>query len=477
VVGTGYVGLVAGACFAEWGNSVNCIDIVEDKIERLKRGLLSIHEPGLQPLLERNRAAGRLFFTTSYHEALEGCDFVFIAVNTPLTPEGSADLSQVYSACQQIGEAVGKVRPIIVIKSTVPVGTGDLMERVLAQANGYHEPMLLVANPEFLRQGSAVDDFMRPSRVIIGSNQRSAAESVAELYQGLDCPVLITKLRDAEMIKYASNAFLATKISFINEVASICEKVGADVCEVSRGMGLDERIGRAFLNAGIGYGGSCLPKDIAALAHMARSHGLDSKLLDAVAQVNLDQRRRVVQRLQDVLGTLEDVTVCIFGLSFKPGTDDIRDAPALDIVRLLRSHGASVRVYDPVAKEEGCNSITEATYCVDPYQAAEGCDALIIATEWSEFKGIDLGRLRALMRRGVFVDGRAVFDPEMVRLAGFSYIGVGRPDEESATGQANSQVGETSTGIIDISVAGGLQGKLRSSPSHHSIEWDGGYSE
>jgi len=429
VVGAGHVGLVTAACLADMGHRVVCVDVDEEKIALLHQGRLPIYEPGLQPYLDKGAASGLLRFTSSYEEALEGIEFIFIAVNTPSTPEGAADLRYVRDAAHRIGQALKGGRPIVVNKSTVPVGTSETVDHILSAENSAIEGLPIVSNPEFLREGMAVHDFFHPDRVVLGSRDPEAAACVAELYRPLNCPILITDVKTAEMIKYASNAFLATKISFINEIASICEGVGADVTQVALGMGWDRRIGPDFLRAGLGYGGSCLPKDVKALAHMACIYGSHPQLLNAVMQINVDQRRRVVRRLREVLGSMEDKPIAVLGLSFKPDTDDIRDAPALDLIRLLEYEGAHVRVCDPragdCAREEGL----DITYCGDAYEAAQGCLALIIATEWDEFCSLDLARLKQCMARPVLVDGRNVLDPITVRQHGFTYLGIGRSEQ------------------------------------------------
>ena len=428
VVGAGHVGLVTAACLAELGHRVTCVDVDEDRIEALRGGAVPIHEPGLEPLIEGHRSTGALKFTSSYEEALEAVEFIFMAVNTPSTPEGAADLRYVRRAARQIGGALKDGRPIIVNKSTVPVGTADTVDHILRQeAVGLGE-LPVVSNPEFLREGTAIADFMKPDRVVLGSRDPEAARRVAELYSPLAAPVLVTDLETAEMIKYASNAFLATKISFINEIASICEGVGADITQVAEGMGLDPRIGPQFLRAGIGYGGSCLPKDVKALAHMASIYGSHPQLLNAVLQINLDQRRRLVRRLRQTLGSMEGATVAVLGLAYKPDTDDVRDSPAIDVIRLLEYEGAAVRAYDPVAGQNMAEILPDIIYCSDAYEAVDGCDALIIATEWPQFLELDLGQLKARMRRPVFVDGRNLFHPRAVRDHGFIYLGIGRPE-------------------------------------------------
>ena len=429
IVGAGHVGLVYAAGMAELGHRVYCIDTDEARIERLNRGELPIFEPGLDELVAKHADAGNLTFTTSYDEGVSRADFVFIAVSTPSTPDGAADLRFVRAAARSIGKSAGSRRPIIVNKSTVPVGTGDSVDYILAIAND--RAFSVVSNPEFLREGKAVHDFFNPDRIVLGSRDRSAAESVAALYGGTHAQVLITDVKTAEMIKYASNAFLATKISFINEIAQICEGVGADPAQVAEGMGLDPRIGPSFLHHGLGFGGSCLPKDVKALSYMATVFGAHPQLLNAVLQINADQRRHVLLKVRTALGGLEGARVCVLGLAFKPETDDVRDAPALHLIRLFTNEGAEVHAYDPQANEKMCAEAQDAHYFEDPYAAADGCDAVIVATEWPEFASLDLERLRGLMATPVFIDGRHMFDPLDLEAAGFD-TGSGRLVRQAA---------------------------------------------
>ena len=427
VIGTGYVGLVTGVCFADLGNTVHCLDIDHDRIAKINKGIMPIYEPGLEEIVERNVNAGRLFFTTDYEKALENVDFAFIAVGTPTGVSGEADLQYVREAAESIAQAAGRSL-IVVNKSTVPVGTGDtvaeIMDKTRRKAN---VDFSVVSNPEFLREGSAISDFMNPDRIVLGSTEQNPAEEAAKLYAPLRAPVLITDLRTAEMIKYASNAFLATRISFINEIANICDELGADVREVADGMGMDKRIGRSFLDAGLGWGGSCFPKDVKALAHMAVLHNTNPQLLQAVMDINLNQRRRVVYRLRNLLGgSLMEKEIGILGLSFKPNTDDMRDAPAVDIIQLLENEGAKARAYDPQAMENASRQIPDLELCENPYQVAEGADALVLATEWNEFKQLDFQRIFGLMRTPVLVDGRNQWDSKRLRDIGFTYFGIGQ---------------------------------------------------
>jgi UDPglucose 6-dehydrogenase len=376
----------------------------------------------MSELVLENTKAGRLRFTSSYTDALAGVEYAFIAVGTPTAEDGhSADLKYVHAAAREIASTL-KSSAVVINKSTSPIGTADGIRQILEEHRPDLSPWQVVSNPEFLREGAAIHDCLRPFRVVLGANDRSSAEAVATLYKSFDCPVIITDLHSAEMIKYASNAFLATKISFINEVARICDALGADVCTVAHGMGLDARIGSEFLNAGLGYGGSCFPKDVAALAQMAAGVGLHPQLLHAVTDINQDQRRWVVDRLTASLGTLEGKAVAVWGLTFKPETDDLREAPALDVTKRLLSAGASIRVYDPVISELQL----EATFASSPYEAAEGVDAVLVATEWDEFQGITWDRVAQAMRGNVVFDGRNAIDSEAVAAAGLTYLSVGR---------------------------------------------------
>jgi len=434
VIGVGYVGLVTAACFADLGNRVIALDIAEEKIEHLKRGIMPIYEPGLKELVDRNVRAGRLFYTSSYQEGLEDTEFVFIAVGTPSGVDGEADLRHVAAVAQEIAHTMTK--PLIIInKSTVPVGTGDWVADIVRKHQPQPIPFWVVSCPEFLREGSAIGDFMQPYRTVLGSLDREAAEKVAQLHLPLRAPIMITDLRTAEMIKYASNAFLATKISFINEIANICEELGADVKEVAIGMGYDRRIGAMFLDAGLGYGGSCFPKDVKALAFMAAEKGRHPQLLNAVMEINNDRRPMAVNRMNEMLGDLQGKTIGLLGLSFKPNTDDMRDSPSIDIAKGLIARGARVRAYDPVAMDIARPLLPEVELVSDVYQMAEGCDALIVTTEWNEFKQLDLERLHNLMRQPMIFDGRNIYDPETMAFLGFHYRGLGRGYNASKASQ------------------------------------------
>jgi UDPglucose 6-dehydrogenase len=425
VIGTGYVGLTTAACLADLGHNVVGLDIDQAKVARLRQGAPTIYEPGLEAVMSRTIKAGRLRFTTDYSEAIPLAEFIFVAVGTPMGRRGEADLVFIKQAAKSIAGAMRQTLTIV-NKSTVPIGTGDIVSRIVGENLEHEIPFQVVSNPEFLREGSAIHDFMHPDRLVFGSHNQQAAKAVAALYSKLDTQILITDLHTAEMIKYASNAFLATRISFINEIARICERVDADVKVVSEGMGLDRRIGPLFLDAGIGYGGSCFPKDVKALARMAETLGYHPQLLDAVMEINVDQRTLFVEKLREVLGGLRDQVIGILGLAYKPNTDDVREAPAIDVIQSLQQKGARVRAYDPQAMPVLKTVMNGLEYCSSAYKAAEGADAILLVTEWDEFRNLDLGRLKTVMRRPVVVDGRNIFDPKLMRELGFVYRGVGR---------------------------------------------------
>jgi UDPglucose 6-dehydrogenase len=429
VIGVGYVGLVTGACFADLGNRIVCLDIQEERIANLQKGILPIYEPGLEEMVARNVKAGRLSFTTSYAEGIQEAEFVFIAVGTPSDVDGEADLQYVRAAAESVAQVMD--HPLIVVnKSTVPVGTGDWAADIIRAKQKTAVPFSVVSCPEFLREGSAISDFMNPDRIVLGSVDREAANRVAELHLPLRTTLVVTDLRTAEMIKYASNAFLATKISFINEIANICEALGADVKEVAAGMGYDKRIGRHMLDAGLGWGGSCFPKDVKALAHMAHEKGRHPQLLRAVMDINADQRRDVIAKLKSVLGDLHDKTIALLGLAFKPNTDDMRDAPSVDIANMLLSKGARVRGYDPVAMQVAARVLSPAVQLAQtPYECASGADAVIVVTEWNEFKQLDLAQLKQAMKQPVIIDARNIYEPTQVKALGFIYRGFGRGND------------------------------------------------
>ena len=429
MIGSGYVGLVSGACFADFGHEICCVDKDASKIERLLAGKMPIYEPGLDQLVARNVAAGRLRFTTDLRDGIDGADAVFIGVGTPSRRgDGHADLSYVYAAAKEIGEAITGYT-VVVTKSTVPVGTGDEVERIIREANPDAE-FGVVSNPEFLREGAAIEDFKRPDRIVIGSEDARATEVMRQVYRPLSlnaAPILVTGRRTAELIKYAGNAFLATKITFINEIADLCEKVGADVQDVSRGIGLDNRIGKKFLHAGPGYGGSCFPKDTLALLKTSQDYDAPQRIVEAVVAVN-DNRKRAMGRkiIAAMGGEVRGKTIAVLGLTFKPNTDDMRDSPAISVIQALQDAGATVKAYDPEGHEQARPLLPDIEYCEGPYQAIEGADALAILTEWDAFRALDFQRVKRLLKSPVLVDLRNIYNRSDVEAAGFSYTGIGR---------------------------------------------------
>jgi len=426
VVGTGYVGLVTGAVFADLGNDVVCVDKIRAKIDSLKAGRMPIYEPGLEEMVARNVEDGRLAFTTELPGAVRQSDVIFIAVGTPPRETGETDLSQVEAVAAEIGAAMDRYK-VVVNKSTVPVGTGELVREVIVRHQPRPVEFDVVSNPEFLREGSAIEDTLRPDRIVIGAPNQHAAMRLVELYHPLERPMIVTDLPSAEVIKYASNAFLAAKISFINAIANVCESAGADVTQVMKGMGLDNRIGGAFLQAGLGYGGSCFPKDVDSLIHTAGRLGYDFKLLKSVVDINRERTGRLVEIIRKVLGPLDDKTVAVLGLAFKPNTDDMREAKSLDVVAQLTASGASVKAYDPVAVDNARALLpTSVIYSASPYEAAQDADAVVLVTEWNEFKYLNLERLRGVLRRRIIFDGRNIWEPERMRRLGFEYYSIGR---------------------------------------------------
>ncbi|OGK80113.1 MAG: UDP-glucose 6-dehydrogenase, partial [Candidatus Rokubacteria bacterium GWA2_73_35] len=411
VVGTGYVGLVTGAVFADLGNEVVCVDNVAEKIDALRRGRMPIYEPGLEEVVARNVADGRLSFTTDLDAAVRHSVIVFITVGTPPKEGGQTDLSAVEAVARQIGRAMERYT-VVVNKSTVPVGTGEFVREVIERNQKTRVPFDVVSNPEFLREGSAIEDTLRPDRIVIGAPTQQVAMTLLELYAPLERPMIITDVPSAEMIKYASNAFLAAKISFMNSIANICELAGADVTQVMKGMGLDPRIGGAFLQAGLGYGGSCFPKDTESLVHTAGVLGYDFALLRAVVETNADRAPHFVRAIEKALAPLDDKRIAVLGLAFKPNTDDMREAKSIEVIRRLLELGATVRAYDPVATENARTVLPAAVvYCESPYDAAAEADAVALVTEWNEFKFLNLERLRAVMRRPIVFDGRNLWEP------------------------------------------------------------------
>jgi UDPglucose 6-dehydrogenase len=430
MIGTGYVGLVSGACFSEFGHDVTCVDMDAGKIERLNKGEIPIYEPGLDKLVESNAAAGRLHFTTDLGAAVKGAEVVFIAVGTPSRRgDGHADLSYVFSAAESIAAAVDGPT-VVVTKSTVPVGTGRKVEDIIRKARPQGD-VDVASNPEFLREGAAIGDFMRPDRVIIGAETDRARDVMRRLYRPLsliEVPILFTSRETAEIIKYATNSFLATKITFINEIADLCEKVGADVHDVARGIGFDGRIGRKFLHPGPGYGGSCFPKDTLALVRTAESVGAPIRIVETVVAVNDERKKAMATRIAQALGgAAKGKTVALLGLAFKPNTDDMRESPALDIVPALIAMGATVRAFDPAAMGEAKKQLPDIVYCKDAYDAMSGADALAIVTEWNEFRSLDLAEVRKRLKKPVIVDLRNIYSPADMAAAGFEYSCIGRP--------------------------------------------------
>lgn len=429
MIGAGYVGLVSGACFSEFGVDVVCVDKDSARIEELSAGHCPIYEPGLENLIAANAAAGRLRFTTDLVDAVAGADAVFIAVGTPSRRgDGHADLTYVFAAAKEIAEALDDYS-VIVTKSTVPVGTGREVKRIIHETRP-EASFDVASNPEFLREGSAIGDFMRPDRVVIGTETKRAADVLSELYRPLfllETPIINTELETAELIKYAANSFLATKITFINEFASLCEKVGADIQDVARGIGLDGRIGSKFLHAGPGYGGSCFPKDTLALVKTARDVGAPIRIVETVVDINEARKTAMADKVIEACdGSVTDKTIAVLGLTFKPNTDDLRDSPSLAIITALQKAGAAIRAYDPQGMEEAATLLGNVTFCDGPYETMEGADALVIVTEWNAFRALDLNRVKTLLSHPVLVDLRNIYNPREMQQAGFVYRSVGR---------------------------------------------------
>jgi UDPglucose 6-dehydrogenase len=426
VVGTGYVGLVTGAVFADLGNDVVCVDNDRAKVEALKAGRMPIYEPGLEEMVARNAGDQRLAFTTDLVAGIRHGDVIFIAVGTPPKDSGETDLSHVESVAAEIGRYMDRYK-VVVNKSTVPVGTGELVREVIIRHQPRPVEFDVVSNPEFLREGSAIEDTLRPDRIVIGAPTQQVAMTLVELYAPIERPMIITDLPSAEVIKYASNAFLAAKISFINAIANICEAAGANVTQVMKGMGLDPRIGGAFLQAGLGYGGSCFPKDVDSLIHTAGRLGYDFKLLRSIVEINRERATHLVEMMAKALGPLDDKTIAVLGLAFKPNTDDMREAKSVEVVQLLHSAGARIRAYDPVAMDNAKPLLPPSvTFSDSPYEAADGAHAVVLVTEWNEFKYLNLERLRGLLKRPVIFDGRNLWEPDRMRRLGFEYHSVGR---------------------------------------------------
>lgn len=428
VIGSGYVGLVTGACFAEFGVDVTCVDVDAEKITRLASGEIPIYEPGLEQLVEKNTHAGRLHFTTDIKSAVEHALVIFLAVGTPPKDDGSADLSYVDAAARSVAEYMNGYK-VIVTKSTVPIGTGEHLRRLIREHQKVRTNFGIVSNPEFLREGAAIDDFMRPDRVVIGSRDEEAIAIMRDLYRPLyliEAPFVITSLEAAELTKYAANAFLATKISFINEIANLCDRIGCDVHDVARAIGMDRRIGSKFLHPGPGYGGSCFPKDTRALVAVAHEYDCDVAIVNAVIEVNERQRAAMVPKIEKLVGDVRGKTIAVFGLAFKPNTDDIRESPAIDIIHGLLERGASVRAFDPVAMPVAAKILPNIIYADDEYAAVTGADALVFVTEWNQFRALNMKRVRDLMRSPKIADLRNIYEPADMREFGFDYVGVGR---------------------------------------------------
>ncbi len=426
VIGAGYVGLVTGSCFADLGNSVICVDNDVSKIKKLKGGKIPIHEPGLEDLIKRNVKERRLSFTSNIKDAVAKSDIIFICVGTPPRDNGEADLSFVERVARDIAGSMSSYK-LIVEKSTVPVNTGEWVEYTVRIHNKRRVKFDVASNPEFLREGSAIKDFMNPERIVIGVKSKKAKDTLTELYRPLKSEMVVTDMKSAELIKHASNSFLAMKISFINSIANVCDRLGADVREVSRGIGLDRRIGKDFLNAGIGFGGFCFPKDLGAFIRISEKCGYDFGMLKEVERVNRMQKSVLIKKVEEMIWNLQNKTVGVLGLSFKPDTDDIRYSPAIDLILALEKEGVRIRTYDPAAMAKAKGVLDSGIkFCKDAYDAAKGCDCLIVATEWNEFKDLDLKKIKKLMRQPVIMDGRNIYDPEAVKSLGFKYSGIGR---------------------------------------------------
>lgn len=429
VIGTGYVGLVTGACFAEFGVEVTCVDVDSSKIEKLNNGVIPIYEPGLDTIVEKNIAAGRLHFTTDIADAVSKAMVVFLAVGTPPQADGSPDMSYYRQAAKDVAGAMNGYK-VLVTKSTVPVGTGKWLRKFVSENLATETAFGVASNPEFLREGAAIEDFMRPDRVVIGTDDAKATEIMKELYRPLyliETPIVITSIEAAELIKYAANAFLATKITFINEIANLCDAIGCDVHDVARGMGMDNRIGRKFLHPGPGYGGSCFPKDTRALTTVGDTFGVETRIVDAVIDANERQRDAMIPKIEKLVGgDLKGIKAAILGLSFKPETDDMRESPATDIINKMIERGASIRAFDPVAMEEASHILKDIEYAKDEYDAIKDADVLVILTEWNQFRALDMEKVKALLRSPRIADLRNVYEPDDMRELGFEYVGVGR---------------------------------------------------
>jgi len=431
VIGTGYVGLVTGACLANLGHDVQCVDKDKWRITALKKKTIPFYEPGLKEIVAKNFTSGRLAFTTELAKSVNKAEVIFIAVGTPSKDTGEADISAVIEVAKSIAKTIKKIKKkkdykIIVNKSTVPVGMGDIVTKILVENGVSESKFAVVSNPEFLREGTAVRDFMNPDRIVVGASNKKAYNILTELYRPLNAHIIFTTVKSAELIKYASNAFLATKISFTNEMSNICELVGSDVTDVMNGMGLDKRIGHAFTKSGVGYGGSCLPKDVAALTHLARSNGYEPVMLTSVAEVNRFQREAFVAKMERQLKKLKGKTIAVLGLSFKPETDDLRGAPSIDIIRNLLEKGAFVKAYDPVVKSVNIPNFGTISSSKDVFSAIVKADAMAVITEWGEFVELDMEKVKKLLKQPVVFDGRNIYSPKRMKELGFKYFGVGR---------------------------------------------------
>lgn len=425
VIGAGHVGLVTAAVFADLGNKIICQDSDRQKIKKLKKGDLPIYEPGLSKLIKKNVKAKRLSFTHNLPEVVNKCFIIFICVGTPPREDGSADLSSVENVTCKIAQNMKEYK-IIVGKSTVPVETGEWIRRTILMHNRRKVEFSIVSNPEFLREGSAIKDTLYPDRIVLGVEDKKAEKIMRELFKPIKAPIVITNIKTAEMIKHASNSFLATKISFINAVGHICEKVGADVIKVADGMGLDRRIGRAFLNAGAGFGGFCFPKDLEAFIYIAKKAGYDFSLLRETAKINREQKQFLVKKVEEAVWIIPGKTIGVLGLSFKPNTDDIRFSVSIDVIRMLQKEGAKIKAYDPQAMQEAKKELKDVKFCRNPYEAARNSDCLLIMTEWDEFRNLDLARIKRLLRQPILIDGRNIFEPEQINKLGFIYKSIGR---------------------------------------------------
>ncbi|TRZ96152.1 UDP-glucose/GDP-mannose dehydrogenase family protein [bacterium] len=424
IIGSGYVGLVSGACFAELGHRVLCVDNNRKKITSLKKGIIPIYEPGLDKLIASNIKKKRLGFSSSIKEAVQKSEIIFIAVGTPALENGEADLTYIENVARNIALNMDGYR-LIVEKSTVPVETGEWVKKTISTHIRHKTEFDVASNPEFLREGVAINDFMQPDRIVIGVESKRAKDLLLKLYKPLKAPVVVTNIKSAELIKHASNSFLAAKISFINALSRICDRVGADVIEVARGIGLDKRIGLDFLKAGIGYGGSCFPKDLDAFINISSKLGYDFKFLKATKEINDEQKEYVLQKIKDALWIIKDKTIGVLGLAFKPDTDDIRNSPALDIITSLKREGAKIKVYDPRAQAKSREILEKVQFCRNPYELSRGCDCLLVITEWEEFKKLDFSRIKKQMRLPLVVDARNIYSPEKLKQLGFQYVGIG----------------------------------------------------